>query len=239
MTSSKATRPSTTTLSLSPPTMTAMNSPEEKSVRHRWQAEPSAVSMAALADAIARLNADGDYVASVLTGALLAQRPVSDDEDPTPQEAGYLVSSGATTPEDFQETSSRVARGSLPAVAASTLLTSLHQSMSAESAALFLHLDEASLNRAVENGELYAVDVAGHRRFPSWQFSLSSPGKLLPHLAEIIALLRERNWISVSGLMATPQTAMVAEGRQTPVEWFRSGGGIEALERIVEGQKWR
>lgn len=219
--------------------MTAMNSSHEKSANHGWQATPSAESMATLADAIARLNADGDYVARVLTGALVAQRPVDDKEDLTQQEAEYLVGSGAFTPEKFRDTSIRVARGSLPAGAATALLTSLHQSMSAESAALFLHIDEAALNQAVEDGELYAVDVSGHRRFPSWQFSLSSPGKLLPHLAEIIALLRDKNWISVSGLMATPQAAMVAEGRQTPVEWFRNGGGIEALERIVEGQKWR
>lgn len=195
--------------------------------------------MATLADAIARLNADGDYIARVLTGALVAQRPVADEEDLTPQEAEYLVSSGAFTPKEFQDTSIRVARGSLPAGAVTALLASLHQSMSAESAALFLHIDEAALNQAVEDGELYAVDIAGHKRFPSWQFSLSSPGKRLPHLAEIIPLVREQNWISVSGLMATPQTAMVAERCQTPVEWFRSGGGIEALERIVEGQKWR
>ena len=194
--------------------------------------------MTALQDAITHLNADGDYVTRALTQTILAQRPISDEAGLTPQEVDFLVRAGALTPEAFEETSKRVARGDLPVGVVSTLLASLHQSLTAESAAQFLKLDAAQLEHAAASGELYAVEVAGQTRFPSWQFSLSSPGKLLPHLAEIIALLKEKNWISVSGLMATPQPTMVTEGPQTPVEWFRGGGEIDALGRIVEGQNW-
>lgn len=195
--------------------------------------------MAALCDAITHLNADGNYVAEALTQSILAQRPISREDHLSPQEADYLVRSGAFTPEEFEETLRQVNRGDLPLGVASTLLASLHRSLTAESTALFLKLDAAMLQQAVTNGELYAVEVAGQMRFPSWQFSLSSPGKLLPHLSEIISLLTETNWISVSGLMATPQSTMVAEVPQTPVEWFRGGGDIDALRRIIESQKWR
>ena len=62
---------------------------------------------------------------------------------------------------------------------------------------------------------------------------------MLPHLKEIIALLKGKDWISVSGLMSTPQSTMVAHGKQTPVEWFRSGGDLDALEQTLQAQKWR
>lgn len=218
--------------------MSAMSSYDSRDSSRTRQARPSDESMAALRDAIARLNADGEFVAQALTQSIQAQRPVSIEDRLTPQEADYLVRSGAFTPEEFEETSKRVARGDLPVGVASTLLASLHQSMTADSVAQFLKLDPSVLEQAVANGELYAVDVAGQTRFPSWQFSLSTPGKLLPHLTEIIALVKEKNWISVSGLMATPQSTLVTEGPQTPVEWFRGGGEIDALRRIIEGQKW-
>jgi len=67
---------------------------------------------------------------------------------------------------------------------------------------------------------------------------LSSPGKLLPHLTEIIALVAANRWVSVAGLMSTPQSEVVAEGKQTPVQWFRNGGGIDALAEILEAERW-
>lgn len=204
-----------------------------------WRAPPSTDAIAAFTDAVARLNADGDYIVRALTDQLLAERPITDQEELTPQELSYLIRSKVFTPETYEETSTRVARGGILAGSASTLLTSVLQTLSASTAAAFLNMDEDSLFAAADRGELYAVDVAQSRRFPSWQFSLSSPGKILPHLTEIIDIVKDKSWVSVSALMATPQSTMVAEGQHSPVEWFRRGGDVGALAQIIEAQKWR
>ena len=204
-----------------------------------WQAQPSTDVIAAFTVAVTRLNADGHFIVRALTDQLLAERPIADQEELTPQEISYLIWSKAFTPESLEKTSTLVARGGLVVSAASTLLTSVLQTMSASAAAAFLNMDEESLFAAADRGELYMVDVAQSRRFPSWQFSLSSPGKLLPHLTEIIDIVKDKGWMSVSALMATPQSTMVTDGQHSPVEWFRRGGDVEALARIIEGQKWR
>lgn len=194
--------------------------------------------MRALGDAIARLNADGDYVARALTESLLAERPMTDEPSLAPEEIDFLISSGEFTPEEFDDIATRVRRGALPAGAANALVAELHRSMSEDDVRGFLDLSDDELEQLVSTGRIYAVDIAGKRRFPAWQFSLSSPGKLLPHLAEIIALVAANRWLSVAGLMSTPQSEMVAEGKQTPVQWFRDGGGIDALAEILEAERW-
>ncbi len=69
--------------------------------------------------------------------------------------------------------------------------------------------------------------------------AVGSPGKLLPYRTEIVDIVKDKGWISVSALMATQQSTMVTEGKHSPVEWFRRGGDVDALARIIEGQKWR
>jgi len=190
--------------------------------------------MQRLADAITRVNGDGDYIAHVMADSLLAERPICDEPSPSRREVDFLVSSGALTPEKLDETRTRVSRGELPAGAATALLANLHRTMSSRDAGAFLGLTLERLGELVDAGQLLAVEVGGQRRFPSWQFSLGSPGKLLPHLREIIALVADRNWRSVAALMATPQPSMVTEGQHTPTEWFRRGGSVEVFEQLLD-----
>jgi hypothetical protein len=194
--------------------------------------------MHALENAITRVNGDGDYIARLLTETLLAERPLSDEPPLSGAEADVLIASGAFTRETLADISDRVRRGSLSAVAASTLVSHVHSSMSNDDVRGFLDLSPAELDRAVEARNLYAIEVGGMRRFPMWQFSVSSPGKLLPHLAEIIELVGTMNWISVAGLMSTTQSEMESFGAQSPVEWFRQGGEIGALEAVLARKSW-
>ncbi|SDP13872.1 hypothetical protein SAMN04487788_2308 [Microbacterium testaceum StLB037] len=189
--------------------------------------------MNALENAITRVNGDGDYIARLLTEALLAERPISDEPPLSGAEADVLVASGAFTREELTDISDKVRRGSLPAVVANTLVAHVYSSMSNDDVRGFLDLKAAELDHAVETRKLHAVEVAGMRRFPMWQFSLSSPGKLLPHLPEIIELVGTMNWISLAGLMSTKQSEMESFGAQSPVEWFRQGGEIGALKAIL------
>jgi hypothetical protein len=190
--------------------------------------------MQRLADAITYVNGDGDYIAHVVADSLLAERPISDEPSPSRREVDFLVSSGAVTSEKLDETRTRVSRGALPAGAATALLANLHQTLSSQDAAAFLGLTIEDLGELVEAGGLLAVEVAGQRRFPSWQFSLGSPSKLLPHLGEIVALVADQNWRSIAALMATPQPSMVTEGQHTPIEWFRRGGSVDAFEQLLD-----
>lgn len=190
--------------------------------------------MQRLANAITYVNGDGDYIAHVLANSLLAERPISDEPSPSRREVDFLVSSGAFTPEKLDETRTRVTRGELPAGAATALLASLHRTMSSHDAGAFLGLTPDDLDELVEAGGLLAVEVAGQRRFPTWQFSLASPGKLLPHLGEVIALVADQDWRSVAALMTTPQPSMVTEGQHTPTEWFRSGGTVDVFEQLLD-----
>lgn len=194
--------------------------------------------MLSLSEAIARLNGDGDYIARVLTESLLAERPISEEPELSAQEKDFLISSGEFTPEEFDEIALRVSQGFLPASVATSLLARLHQSMSADDVRGFLDASDEEVQELATTDNLFAVDIAGQQRFPSWQFSLSSPGKLLPHLREIIALVKEQDWQSVSALMSTPQDTMITHGQQTPIEWFRNGGTIDALEDLLEEEEW-
>jgi hypothetical protein len=87
----------------------------------------------------------------------------------------------------------------------------------------------------VEEGRLYAATVHGRLRFPHWQFALSKPGKVLPHLPEVIqALGPEWQPQSVAAFMATPQGDLVAEGRKTPTAWLRDGGDVQDVIDLIE-----
>lgn len=83
------------------------------------------------------------------------------------------------------------------------------------------------------------IGVSGRQRFPQWQFDVSLPGKLLPHLPEVIRVVSSR-WESrgVAAFMATPQADLVGDGRKTPVTWLRDGGDIRDVVEIVEDDDW-
>lgn len=187
-----------------------------------------------LADAITRVNGDGDYIARVLTESLLAERPISNEPALSHREMDYLDASGAFTPDALDKTRTLVARGTLPAKVATALLSSVHKTLSSGDTQAFLGLTPEELDQTVKAGGLLAVEIAGQQRFPSWQFSLGSPGKLLPHLSEIVVLVADQDWRSIAALMATPQSAMVTEGQHTPIEWFKRGGNVDALEHLLD-----
>jgi len=111
--------------------------------------------------------------------------------------------------------------------------------MSLDNVTGFLKWDEEAVRAAVSEGRLYAIEISGRLRFPVWQFSLESPGKLLPGLAEVIQVVTPRwGWTSVAGFMATAQSSLVATGRKTPVAWLRDGGDVDTVRQIVESDDW-
>ena len=191
-----------------------------------------------LAEAVARLANDPDYFLQALTDMLLAMEPNSREELPE-NEVRYLIESGAFTAETWAAASKSVNRGNLQLRITEGWLLDLLATMSLENVTGFLGWDGEAVRKAVAEGHLYAFEITGRLRFPTWQFNVGSPVKLLPGLTEIIQVITPRwSWRSAAGFMATPQSELVAEGRQTPVEWLRDGGNVDDVRNIVEASDW-
>lgn len=190
-----------------------------------------------LAEAVAHLGNDPEYFLQALTDMLLAMKPISRARL-TENEVRFLIESGAFTAEEWAETSASVDRGSLQLSTTEGWLLGLFATLSINDVTGFLGWNECVVRTAVAEERLYAIEISGRLRFPTWQF-VGSPSKLLPGLTEIIAVITPRwHWQSAAGFMATSQSDLISEGRKTPVQWLRDGGDITDVIEIVEASDW-
>lgn len=187
-----------------------------------------------LARAIKRLGNDADYFMDALTEKLLSIEPLLKHELDDDTDRASLIASGFSTGSDYDATRRSIARGGLQLRVVETWLSSLAGTLSFEAIRGFLHWSDDEITAAVNDGRLYGVEISGQLRFPAWQLSLASPGKLLPGLAEVIAADNlKRSWISLAALMGTPQEDLFGEGHKTPVAWLRDGGDVDRVAEIV------
>jgi hypothetical protein len=187
-----------------------------------------------LADAIYRLNNDPEWFMDALLEFLYSVRPVEPNRL-TKAQKRYLIQSGDFTAESLAEAEASVDRGSLQLDVVQGWLAHLLDTSSLDEAAGFLGMEEDQVIRLVEEGRLYAATVHGRLRFPHWQFDVSKPGKVLPHLPDVIRAVRP-DWHSQSlaAFMATPQGDLVAEGPKTPTAWLRDGGDVQDVIDLIE-----
>ncbi|WP_156786289.1 hypothetical protein [Microterricola viridarii] len=175
---------------------------------------------------------------NALTDMLLAMAPMS-MQKLTENEVRFLIESGAFTTEEWAETSASVNRGSLQLGAAEGRLLALFETESMETVTDFLGWNEDAVRAAVSAGRLYAVEISGRLRFPTWQFHAASPTNLLPGLTKIFSVISPRwHWQIAAAFVATPQSSLVAEGRKTPVEWLRDGGDVNEVTQLIESDDW-
>jgi hypothetical protein len=221
--------------------MSDVHSPTPNGFADENSAEPGSVHVSdeavrRLAEAVTQLGNDPDFFVQSLTDFLLAMKPISKDRL-TDNEVRFLVESGDFTANEWAETAAAVDRGSLQLRATEGWLLDLFATKSMEDVAGFLDWRKENVRSAVSDGNLYAVEISGRLRFPAWQFGV--PGKLLPGLPELIAVMAPR-WQpqSVAGFMSTPQCSLVSEGRKTPAQWLRDGGDVTEVIRIVEKSDW-
>lgn len=192
-----------------------------------------------LVEAVAHLANDPDYFVQALTDMLLAMRPIPSNSL-TKQHEQFLIESGAYTAEELDAAAREADRGALRLRVAETWLSQLLATISLEDATGLLEWTEEDVQDAVSDGRLYAIEISDRLRFPAWQFNVGSPEKLIPGLTEILDVVTPRwSWQSVAAFMSTPQSSLVAEGRQTPVEWLRDGGDVNAVKQIIETNDWR
>ena len=204
----------------------------------RNQPDISLDAVRRLAEAVTHLSNDHEYFLEALTEKLLATRPVARGgyEDTARQ---YLIDSGVFTAESWAKTAASLERGSLQVSETAEWLGDLFATKSIASASVFLEWTEDAVLDAVAAGRLYAVEVSGRLRLPTWQFDIGSPNNLVPGLTEIIRVVAPRwSWQSVAGFMSTRQSSLVAEGRKTPVDWLCDGGDVAAVKQIVEDSDW-
>ena len=194
----------------------------------------SADAVRRLAGAIERLGNDADYFMDALTEKLLSMEPLLKYEPSEDSVRADLIGLRAFTPAEYDATRRSVARGSLQLRVVESWFSSLAGTLSLQGIGRFLHWSDDKVTTAVADGRLYAVEISGRLRFPEWQLSLSSPGKLLPGLAEVIAAASsEQSWIVLAGLMGTPQEDLYGEGPKTPVAWLRDGGDVKRVTDVV------
>jgi len=187
-----------------------------------------------LAQAIERLGNDANYFMDALTEKLLSMEPLLKPEPDDDNDRAFLIASSSFSAAEYDAARRSVARGSLQLRVVESWFSSLAGTLSLKAMAGFLHWSDDDVTTAVADGSLYAVEISGRLRFPEWQLSLSSPGKLLPGLAEVIAADNpKRSWIVLAGLMGTPQEDLYGEGHKTPVAWLRDGGDVTRVTDVV------
>jgi hypothetical protein len=201
------------------------------------EAEADDVSRAVareLVRAICRLSNDPTWLTAAFLEFLHSVRPVEPNRL-TKAQKRYLIQSGAFTEEGLAEAEASVDRGSLQLDVIRGWLIHLLDTNSLDETAGYLGMAEGEVVDLLEEGRLYAANVHGRFRFPNWQFDVSKPGKVLPHLPEVIQAARP-DWHSQSlaAFMATPQEDLVAEGRKTPTAWLRDGGDVQDVIDLIE-----
>jgi hypothetical protein len=197
--------------------------------------EPSDKAVLEFVDAVNSLGADSRYLLRSLTEytkTLSAVRPSElSDEQRT-----FLVESGTFSAAELERTEARIARGSFQIDSLLWWLSELYATLSLEDPIAFLGYDEGKLEAAVPEGRLYGVDIGGRWRLPMFQFSLRSPGKILPHLDALLPALLERwDWLGMSRFFSTRQEDLSGLGWKTPAQWLEDGGDPQHVLNIVRG----
>jgi hypothetical protein len=201
------------------------------------QAESDALRR--LGDAVAHLGGDSTWILDTLAETVSAMKPIQKD-GLTEEQKQYLIEAGDFSPEELGRAISQVNRGSLKVGAAEAFLARLYETVSLEDISEYLEWDEEAIRRAVAEGELLAVEIAGRLRFPAWQLSRPQPEGLLPELKSLLESASRRwDWLGLTAFMSTPQEELVIKGRQTPAEFLRRGGSINEVRSIIESWEWR
>jgi len=205
---------------------------------HPITLDPSDDAVTEFVDTVNALGVDGRWLVGGLTDFLRRQKR-GGGPGMTAEERKFVVESGAMTEAELVASERSVARGSLEKSAGELWLRTYQETWSTNTAAQYLGWTQKEVLAAAEEPRIYGIPVRGRLRFPRWQFSLGSPGKLIPHLETVLPILTEHwDWISISAFMSVRQHSLVAEGRKTPRSWLRDGGDPGAIADIIESDKW-
>ena len=154
---------------------------------------------------------------------------------PIEEKEPFAVTSGAMTPEEWDDARARVARGELARLERRTEREGLDGATTARDAASRLGVSPRSL--AFFPGDLFAFVIDGELRYPTWQFTGDRNKPVIPDLAQLVSAFEDdMHPSSIAGFMNTRQQDAYLNGVQlTPVEWLLRGGDVELLVDILGG----
>lgn len=208
--------------------------PEARAVANPRAIDPNDQLVAKLVESVNALGADSRYLVDALERFTRTLEPVQPSAL-SAEDRRYLVESGTYTAAQLDAAEREIDEGGFQLGILSTWIAEMRDTLSLASVAAFLDRSEEDVRQNIADRKLYAVEIADRLRFPAWQFSLSSPGKLLPHLEELIPFLEKRwDWISVSRFFATRQEDLVEEGKMTPAAWLIDGHAPDEVISLVE-----
>lgn len=126
------------------------------------------------------------------------------------------------------------ARAHRARTATHTAVSLIADSLDVPAVAELLGLDRSSVNRRIQNHQLWAFRIDGRNRLPRWQFAGGAP---LPGLSDVVvAIPPSAAPAAVGTLMLTPQEEL---DDATPVEHLAGGGAPEPVAAIVaELEQW-
>jgi len=185
----------------------------------------------------------GPEIAEVLR---LAANELLREADPgspglSAQERAFLIESGEFTPKELAETEASVARGDLRELENRTLLETIAASFSESEAAEKLGVSRHRVRELCGAEQLFGFKVGAVTVYPRWQFTNTRPEGVLPHLAHLLSELLpdERDPASLQAFMTVPKEDLTFRGeQQTPIQWLLRGGSLDAINDIVDGERW-
>ncbi|MFS2028986.1 MULTISPECIES: hypothetical protein [unclassified Curtobacterium] len=188
----------------------------------------------AIADAIADLGAEGDFLARGLL-KLLRSLPAIRHAALSDDQRAFFIKSHSMTEEQLHHAEQNVARGALLLKQIETWANESWRTIGVREAAALLQSSEDELRAAVARGSLMSVTIGDEERIPHWQLNSRAIGELLPHLDAVLpALLPNWSPTSISAFFHTRQEDLREFGTKTPAAWLEDGGDPEAILQIIE-----
>lgn len=190
------------------------------------------------AQAVARLEVDGDWLVEALTRHMRSMQ--STDPSLSADDRKLLLADLASSlgmPIDRE--ASAIDRGDLHLKIVRTWLNSVCATLSVDETKAFLQIDDEELVRRVASRHLVPVKLNGQLRFPDWQFDpRNSPMKTIRNLPDIFESLEAdgAGWQSDAAFMATPQDSLRAVVATTPYQWLQAGGAVSAVLDLIDGR---
>ncbi|MGN7191985.1 hypothetical protein [Curtobacterium sp. SAFR-003] len=199
---------------------------------------PSSETIGRFAQAVARLEVDGDWLVEELTQHLRSMQPIDPSLSADDRErllAGVASSLGMP----IDQEASLIGRGELHLKIVTTWLRSVCATLSVDETKTFLQIDDEELVRRVESRHLVPIKLNGQLRFPEWQFDPRNPPmKTIRNLPEIFESLEAdgAGWQSDAAFMATPQDSLRAAVATTPSQWLLAGGAVSAVLDLIDAR---
>lgn len=189
-----------------------------------------------LADALARHRVSmtaNEFFEAVLEA--LELEPAASD-GVTDAELTYLRWNGGPSAQRALESPKVLerARAQRERTATRTAVSLIADSLDVPAVAELLKLDRSSVNRRIQNHQLWAFRIGGRNRLPRWQFVGGDPLPGLPVI--VVSIPPAAAPAAVGTLMQTPQEEL---DDATPVDHLAGGGAPEPVAAMLsELEQW-